>query len=54
MMSKVHVSNICSDLLLIYNYLFIVYFFGEQSLLKEARLTTFNLFAVFLNKHLNG
>ncbi|XP_073239400.1 MMS19 nucleotide excision repair protein homolog isoform X2 [Porites lutea] len=25
-----------------------------QSLLKEARLTTFNLFAVFLNKHLNA
>ena len=31
-----------------------ILFFNEQSLLKEGRLTTFNLFAVLLNKHLKG
>ena len=34
--------------------LLLFYLFNNQSLLKEGRLTTFNLFAVLLNKYLTG
>ena len=34
--------------------LLLFHLFNNQSLLKEGRLTTFNLFAVLLNKYLTG